>query len=332
LFKIKRSAIPPVIPPTPPTPVFDYVIDIYSDKVVITNPDGSTTQLSSISDLNNWLRNIAGKRIRVNANVEVYDDLILTPNEYWIFGEWIHGNIYLLSGKHTIISFTRLGDYLYGMKTRKIPCYITNYDPQIEDYVDISGSKIYSVYADLGLYGSPDMVLNDITVYILDSFGSYIEYINGDIYIQNCQELNILNSTLRNAYIEADFLRLSNVVSRVGGVWFIKTRLHTAIDETVDPGDAFATLYLRVSGYVDVPANSSATIDLRTINCPTLYRVISIGIRKRSTSGIYNDPLPSGVTYQFDEVNKKLVLTNNTSNSYDIDILYEITTRYIERA
>jgi hypothetical protein len=44
------------IMPKPQTtiPVFDYIVDIYSDKIVITNPDGSTTQLSTIADLNNW--------------------------------------------------------------------------------------------------------------------------------------------------------------------------------------------------------------------------------------------------------------------------------------
>jgi hypothetical protein len=317
LFKIKK----PTIPPTPTIPAFDYIVDIYSDKVVVTNPDGTTTQLSTIADLNNWLRNITGKRIRVNANVDVYDDLVFTPNEYWIFGEWIHGNVYLLSGKHTIISFTRLGDQSYR-------AFVSNYDPQTNTYTDVSGLKLYSIYAELDIHGTSDMVLRDILIYVEQTYVSYIKYIVGDVYMRGGY-INFTGVTLRNAHIDASVLELSNVASSGGtGTWFIKT-LNAFISGAVDASNTgFAALYLRVSALISVGANSSAMINLPAINHPTLlYRVVSVGVRKGTLPGcVYVDPLPSGVTWYFDDVNRRIVINNATTGSYDIDVVCEITT------
>ena len=316
LFKIKK----PTMPPTPSIPAFDYVVDIYSDKVVITNPDGTTTQLSTITELNNWLRSITGKKIRINANVEVYDDIYLSPNEYWIFGEWMHGNIYLLSGKHTIISFTRLGNQMYR-------AFVSNYDPQTNTRTDVSGLKLYSIYAELDIHGTSDMVLRDILIYVEQTYVSYFEYIVGDVYIRG-GNINFTRVTLRNAYIDADYVDLQDVISSdYIGAWVIITRYAVVIRGTVDAKNTLdAMLYLRGSRFIRVGANSSATIDLPTIDSYVVhYKVVFIGVRKGSNP-YYYDPLPSGVTYYFDEVNKKIVITNTTTNSYDIVLTYEITT------
>jgi hypothetical protein len=318
LFKLRK----PTIPPTPPIPVFGYVIDIYSDKVVITNPDGTTTQLSTISDLNNWLSNITGRKIRVNANVEVYDDLILTPNEYWIFGEWIHGNIYLLGGRHTIISFTRLGDdqYLH---------HVSNYDPVASKRTDVSGLKLYSVYADLNIRGTSDMILRNVLIYVEQTYMGNIEYVTGDLYIRGTYA-NIMRSTLHNAYIDADYVYLTDVTGEYKGTWVIIGRNYTEVSGTVDASRTNNTfLYLRRSELRSVAGGSSVAIDL--LNIPPIdwleihYRVLFIGVRKGSNP-YYYDPLPSGVTYQFDEANRKIIINNITPISYNILLTYEVST------
>jgi hypothetical protein len=314
------------VPPAPPValpigvPAFDYIVDIYSDKVVITNPDGTTTQLSTISDLNNWLRNITGKKVRINTHVEIYDDICLSPNEYWIFGEWIHGDVYLLSGKHTIISFTRLGDTSYRG-------YVTNYDPQTRSSTDVSGLKLYSVYADVSIHGRSDMILRDILIHVEMTYQSFIEYIEGDIYMRGGL-INIERSTLHNVYIDADFLSLDNVTSSdYMGTWVMITRYRVFIRGTVNARETLdAWIYLRHSVVWRVEAQSSAGIDLPTIDYYDVhYRVLFIGVRK-GTNPYYYDPLPPGVTYRFDAENRRIIIENTTNTGYDIVLTYEITT------
>jgi hypothetical protein len=316
LFKIKK----PTIPPIPSIPVFDYVIDIYSDKVVVTNPDGTTTQLSTISDLNNWLKNITGKRIRINANVEIYNDIYLSPNEYWIFGEWIHGDIYLTGRNITIVSFTRLGDKSYRG-------FVSNYNPQVRSFVDASGLKLYSVYAELDIHGKADMVLRDILIYVEQTYESFIEYVVGDVYMRG-GHIDITRSTLYNAYIEADYIYLEDVTSSdYMGSWVMITRCATHIRGTVNARNTLdAMIYLRHSVFKTIDANSSIAIDLPTIDWWFVhYRLVFIGARKGSNP-YYYDPLPAGVTYYFDEVNRRIVINNATSNPYNIVLVYEITT------
>jgi len=317
LFKV-RTPPPPYIPVQ--IPFFDYVVDIYSDRVVVTKADGTTIQLSTIADLNNWLGNITDKKIRINVNVEIYDNLMLTPNEYWFFGEWIHGSIHLFSGKYTIISFTRLGDAGYRG-------YVTTYNPQIRDYVDISGSKIYSVYADLDIHGKADMILRDIVICVEMAYESFIEYVDGDIYVRG-GFVNIMRSTLLNAYIEADFISLEDVTSReYTGAWIMISRIWADIRGTVDASNTLvAILYFRNTVLKNIEALSSVTIDLPTINYYSIhYRIVFIGIRKGSNP-YYHDPLPSNITCYFDEANRKIVINNTTENAYNIVLTYEITT------
>jgi hypothetical protein len=309
----------PVAPPVG-VPAFDYVVDIYSDRIVITSPDGATMQLSTIADLNNWLRNITGKRIRINAHVEVYDSIHLSPNEYWIFGEWIHGSIHLCGRNITIVSFTRLGES--GYRT-----YVTNYNPQLNDYVDVSGLKLYSVYADVDIHGKSDMILRDVLIYVEMTHTSFIEYIEGDIYMRGAF-VDVMRSTLHNVHIDADCIDLEDVTSKdYLGTWVMISRRWAPIRGTVDARYTVdAMLHLRNTVFKRVEARSSLVISLPTINWYFVhYRVVFIGVRKGSNP-YYYDPLPSGVTYQFDEVNKSIVINNATDTGYDIVLTYEITT------
>jgi hypothetical protein len=322
----QQLSVAPAPAPAPvpvPTAPFDYTIDIYADKIIVTDAYGNTVAtFSTINDLNNWIKNVSGKRIRINANVEVYDSLILPPNEYWIFGEWIHGNIYLLDGKHTIISFAKIGDAVFGG-------YVTNLDPETLRRTDVSGLKLYSVYADINIRGTVDMVLNGVQIYAMNTLVSDISYVVGDLYIIGHLIL-IEESTLINAYIDANILYLHNVVSGNGrGLWTIISRLGTIIDGTVDARyAAVPILYMRTGDIVTVGARSSASIALpRILGFGIQYNVALIGVMKGSDP-FFVDPLPSGVTYQFDDANNALVINNATDNSYTIIVVYEIATTY----
>jgi hypothetical protein len=322
----QQLSVAPAPAPAPvpvPTVPFDYTIDIYADKIIVNDAYGNTVAtFSTINDLNNWIKNVSRKRIRINANVEVYDNLILPPNEYWIFGEWIHGNIYLLDGKHTIISFAKIGDAVFGG-------HVTNLDPETLRRTDVSGLKLYSVYADIDIHGTVDMVLNDVQIYAMNTLVSDIGYVVGDLYIIGHLIL-IEESTLINAYIDVNILYLLNVVSNnYRGLWTIISRLGAVINGTVDARYAGATvLYMRIGDIVTVNARSSASIALpRILGSGIQYNVALIGVMKGSDP-FFVDPLPSGVTYQFDDVNNALVINNTTDNSYTIIVAYEIATTY----
>jgi len=330
LFKIKPPPITaPPAPPIPPVAAFDYIVDIYSDKVVITDAYGSTIQLSTIADLNNFLSNITGKKIRINANVEVYDDLVFTPNEYWIYGEWLHGNIYLLSGKHIIVSFTGLGDQSTGVQYNQM---LRNVDPQTGSRTNVSGLRLYSVYADADISGTSDMVLTDVLISIEYTYYTYLGYINGDVYIHGSY-MRIENSTLRNAYIDVEYLYLVNITGTNGevGTWVIRSLSGAYIEGSVNVTPVDAVLFLRVKIGININPNTSQTIDLPEILCSVIhYRVAFIGIHKleltpRKVTHVY-DALPSGVTWYFDLSNKKLVITNSTTDAYNLAVELEITT------
>jgi hypothetical protein len=65
--------------------LFDYIVEIYPDKIVVTANDGTKTTLSTIAELNDWLKSVRGKRIVVYSYTEVNDEIVLTGNKYVFF-------------------------------------------------------------------------------------------------------------------------------------------------------------------------------------------------------------------------------------------------------
>jgi hypothetical protein len=308
----------------PALPAFDYIVDIYSDKVVVTDASGNTTQLSTIADLNNWLRNITGKRIRINANVEVYNDIYLSPNEYWVFGGWIHGNIYLTSRDITIVSFTRLGDATYGG-------YVTNRDPQTGGYIDVSGLRLYSVYADVIIYGTSNMVIKGVVIHI--EYSSYVDmqYIEGDIYVHGAI-VGIANSTLRNALIDTGYLSVDNVV---GGDWLGTWMLISHIDTTFKGPITARDLYyvyldLRATISTTLAPGGTAEIQLPSINItsPMKVRVESMVCWEVTAESNIEKPPPPELTYVVDYKNWKLILSNKSTSECRLEGKYKIMAGY----
>jgi hypothetical protein len=294
----------------------------------VTKADGTTIQLADVWDLDDWLTNITGKRIRINANVEVSDDydLILTPNEYWIFGERIEGNLYLLDGKHTIVSFaTRLGN-ARGF------CFVRNYDPDRRTETNVSGLKLFIIGGDVMITGRADMVLKNVSIHIEDTDESDISYIEGDVYACG-RSVNIYNSVIRFLYLDSHYATLDSITNPdYEGIWVIKTHEQVSINNVNSYNVNYVHAIMRHNKLVNVGANSSVTIDLPSIGYRYHhYRVVFIGVRKGSNP-YYYDPLPSGVTYSLDEANRKIVINNTTANAYTILVTYEVATelpRYV---
>jgi hypothetical protein len=78
-----------IIQPTQPQlpQIFDYVINLYTDKIEITDQSGSKTTLNTINELNEWLANITGKNILIWNNGYMTGDFEPTSNRYVVMGK-----------------------------------------------------------------------------------------------------------------------------------------------------------------------------------------------------------------------------------------------------
>jgi hypothetical protein len=308
-------------------PAYDYVIDIYSDKVVITASDGSTTTLNTISDFNNWLNNVKGKKIRINVNTVVANDLVLTQNEYWIFGEWVDANVYVVEPNTTIVSFAPLGSGWEGY-------FVTNMSPDTGEYVDVSGFKLFAVYADVDIEGGPTFSVSNISVHILSSMYTWLVGVSGDVYTV-CNWVYIFGATLRRAYIYANGeLYMENVEGMgYGSAWLIVS-LHETYLYNVVLGDVYEVyMCVRSAIMAPLPENTSQTFDLLSVTATnsegTLYYTVeAFGLWRAADVGPLrlnaNEPPPPGVTYSVDLNARRVTVTNSTSSPLGIVLAYRL--------
>jgi hypothetical protein len=308
-------------------PAYDYVVDIYADKVVITASDGSTTTLNSVDELNSWLKSVRDKRIRINANVVVEQDLVLTSNEYWIFGEWIRANVLVVEPNTAIISFAPLGSGWEGY-------VVANFSPDTGKYVDVSGLRLFAVYADLDIETRGVFTMSNISLYVLSSMQVFLSYLSGDVYAVG-NSIYVFDSALRRAYIYAhDSLWMENIRGMgYGSEWCIvspfETTLHSVALDDVD------IVYMCVKKHImaSLQANTSQTFSLLSVtdtkNSRSLWYTVEAFGQWRSTNiGNLrldaNEPPPSGVTYSIDLSTRSVTITNSTSSLQNIVLVYRL--------
>ena len=310
----------------PVPPAFDYIIDIYSDKIVIIASDGSTTTLNTINDFNSWLKNVRGKKIRINTHVVVTQDLVLTSNEYWVFGDRIDANVYVVEKNITIVSFAPLGN---SYEER----YVQNSDPITRKAIDASGLRLFAIYADLAIdtpYSLPPSIYEPVTIVLLSTTHSELIGITGDVVAQGIY-LTMHYCKLGFTYIDVVEAYLANCVAD-NAVVLLKTR-HDTYLTNVDVSNAINFLSdMRYTWVVDVPAGESASIDLDLLkpNWEYLLYIEQVGEYNEYTApgGLYHlgylSALPSGVSITVDAPTKSIVITNNTTNTVSVFIAYRI--------
>jgi hypothetical protein len=312
-------------PAPAPAPVYDYVIDIYADKVVITASDGTTTTLNTVADLNSWLRNVRDKRIRINANVVVTSDLRLTSNEYWVFGEWINTNVYVAEPNTTIVSFAPLGNAWGGY-------YVSNMSPDTGEYVDASGFKLFAVYADVDIetpYPVPPPTYMPVTIVVLSSGHTKLHGVESDVLVQGYY-LEMVYCRLRNAYIDVIVATLQSCDASGGHVVLI-IREYTSLSQVDFSGAKYFTGEIRFYRTVFVNPGQSVNINVPVLASSMYHYVFveNMGMLYASPlpSGVamyFLAPLPSGVTYSVDAPNKRIVITNSTGESITVIVVYRL--------
>jgi len=323
VIKIPIPSPPPPPPPPPapaPIPIFDYIIDIYADKVVVTDAYGNTVAtLGTVSDLNNWLKNVRGKKIRINVNVVVTNDIELTQNEYWIFGEWINANVYILERNTTIYSWAPMGNAGNWI-------FVSNWDPNIGDYVDASGLRLYAfTYADIDIEGVEGVfTVQNIVIYVACSSTSYVMYASGDVYI-NGGYIWISDSVLRNVYIVAWTVLHFYRTSGDGGNWVLISYSTTYVEQ-VSLSDVLS-VYMNLTHYHDTAVNPNSSVTIGLLKIDTVvpsYYIKTIGSIKVSiqTGTKVLEPLPSGVTWSINLSTAQLTITNDTAEQVNVRVIY----------
>jgi hypothetical protein len=203
------------VSPAPSISMFDYIIDIYSDRIVITGAGGETTELSSIDELNSWFNNNKGKRIRINTHTAVYSDLILTQNEYWVIGKEIFADIVLTEKNISLYMLAPVYPYVYAN-------YITNVDPSTSQMYDISGLNLFATLANIYIVGDPDMTITDINIFVMASKEIYIYYASGNICAPNVISFHSEASVFKLLYVVSlGRVLLYNVSPVEDSYWFI---------------------------------------------------------------------------------------------------------------
>jgi len=315
--------------PTALTLTFDYVVDVYADKIVVTSSDGKVVTLASLDDFNNWLKSVRGKRILIYTHALVAGNIFLTQNEYWIFGEGFDAKIDIAEAmlSHYAIVLTEKSTKLYIYTHTAIP-HVTNANPTTGELYDVSGLRLYAVQGAVSIFGASDMKITDVVVYTARAPFVWLVYVDGDAYILSADEAGLISSTFRNLHVVAiNALVMTEVSAKTGGCWGIASYRYTVLNNMpwsdIFNSVSWLALFLRFEKFdVRVGANSSTSIDF---GIPSLINEVvyveSIGVVSRdpnkSGSFVVN-PLPQGVTYSIDPATKAIIVSNNTSSDVSI--------------
>jgi len=302
-------------------PAYDYVIDIYADKVVITASDGSTTILGSVAELNSWLKGVRDKRIVVYAYTRVGDTIVLTRNTYVFVKGW-YSHIALAE----TVELYFLGDYVDLLDNA----------PE-GTYIDIPSSRVFIVNAGMVvLYSSgSEKTLRNMTVVCIgcklvkmDGFGG------GAVVLSNNVDGGISDSELDVLVVDSwgfgiyrttvtSVLCLRATYADLASVTFAGDYV------AVDVGMPFVRT-LRPSGWADDTA--TITVPLiritagytQTVEMEVNVYVIESGSPVEGVSLRYLAPAGDRVSYSVDPSTATITVKNNTASYIAVFVLVRL--------
>jgi hypothetical protein len=311
------------VAPAPSIAVFDYIIDIYSDRIVITGSDGKTTEISSIDELNNWFKNNKGKKIRINTHTVVSNDLILTQNEYWVIGKEIIADIVLTEKNISLYMLTPV--YPYTNRTVSTN-FITNYDPSTGQMYDVSGLNLFATHANIHIEGNYGMPITDINIFVMTSIEIYIYYASGNLYAPNVIFFYSEESVFKLLYVVSlEYMFLDDVSPVENSYWFIMSLGDTYTEDLQFGYNMHIEVRLRYMIYgIVIGPGASVTFYIERPPLVAGYIYVDfIGASVGPYGGIRAiNPLPPGVTYSFDPSRNTITITNNTSSIVTIDVAF----------
>jgi hypothetical protein len=322
VLKIYTPTAPPSLPPIS-IPGFDYIIDMNSNKIIIADAYSNTVAtLNTINDLNNWLKNVRSKKIRVNVNASVTGALYLVQNEYWMFGKPFEGDIILTDRNIVLYAYTPV----IGSNG------IQNEDPTTYTDYDVSGLRLFTTFAGIYIVSPYDTYMPIDTIYAVKAPWFTVYGLDGDVYVLEGDYVLIEDSMFRNLFTYALYrLYMKNVSAKGGGYWTLASLNSTQMLNVSVANAKRPVLSLRfVQTDIYVPGNSSTSVTLGVpagISDDTVVYIENIGtmVRNSDNTNICTiAPLPSEVTVNLDPATRTVNITNNTAGGITLAIVYTV--------
>jgi hypothetical protein len=305
----------------PAITLFDYVVEIYANKVDVTASNGTTTTLSSVAELNKWLKGVRDKRIAVRSYTRVEDAIVLTRNTY-VFTKGWYSHIALAE----TVELYFFGDYVDWL------------DNQPEGaYVDISGSRLFIMNAgEVHLYGSAGVrpLRNMTAVCTGCSFVFMGGFDGGVVVLSNVVDGIVADSVL--GVLEVDSWGFIVYNTTVASVLCIRATFASLNNVTlagynvkIDVGLLFARK-LKPSG----EAGDTATIAVPPITVASNYIVhatmeVNVYVAQSGSPAArvnlaYLEPAGDRVSYSVDPSTATITVKNNTASDITVFVLVRL--------
>jgi len=307
---------------------FNYVVDLYSNEIEITDQSGSKTTLNSIDDLNDWLGSITDKDILIWNHGDMTGTIELTSNRYVIIGKPTKFKTLLTQSNIDLYYLTPsqfLDQRVFSMWYPNLA--ITNYDIENQNWFPISNVNIFATGASIFIYSDffhTNQALQNIHVTAIDSPYISINGITGGV-ISTAYITIIEGSELTDGLI---------IVSNTTSLYKIKINNYLFIESNnsliyeIDYSQINKP-FIDVQGelaFVNVMPNQTVSDELPIdigISTEQVWEIT--GIYEVIYGSGYNYYLPlsrSEVNVQLDLNNKRLSITNNTSRTMSIVISF----------
>jgi hypothetical protein len=288
--------------------IFDYIVDLYTDRIEVTDTNGSKTTLNSLDDLNNRLINISDKNILIRNHGDITGTLRLTSNRYVIIGE---------PAKFAVI-LTRPNIDLYHLAPNLTDEGITNrYDylgeMTIINIYPIDNSNIFATDTDIHIECLPEGTMQNINITAIGSRNLYVCGINGGLSAvttyANLSRLELTNGLILVAK-KADLIDIG--ISKKAYLYIDRAYALSLYkinpDEFIDgPIDIKTVLYLGI-----LRPGESRTAQLPSL--PINYMLIVTGVYKSILGWTYSPLTESEADVVVDEFNRTISVTNKTVN------------------
>jgi hypothetical protein len=314
----------------PALPVLDYVVEIYANVVVVKSSDGRVTELASVAELNNWLKNVRGKRIAVYSYTSVESAIVLTRNTY-VFAKGRYSYI----GLAETVELYFLGDYVEWIDNEPGGAYTNISGSRL--LIMNAGTVVLREYAEVSQGYAEVKPLENMTVtcigceFVLMSgfsggvvvlsstVGSIVSGSSLDMLVADSWYFIVYRTTVRRVLcIRATFASLNNNT-------FAGYSVHA------DVGMPFAVT-LKPSGQ----AGDTATITVPPLTVTSNYTVyseieVNVYVAQKGSPAErldlkYLEPAGGRVSYTVDPTTATITVKNNTDS--DITVYVRVRLLY----
>jgi hypothetical protein len=314
----------------PALPALDYVVEIYANVVVVKSSDGRVTELASVADLNNWLKNVRGKRIAVYSYTSVESAIVLTRNTY-VFARGRYSYI----GLAEPVELYFLGDYVE---------WIDNEPGGVS--TNISGSRLLIMnagtvhlheYAEVSQGYAERKPLENMTVTCIGCEFVYMSGLSGGVVVLSSTVESIVAGSSLDVLV-ADSWGFIMSGTTVGRVLCLRSTFASLNDVTfagysahADVGMPFAVT-LKPSGQ----AGDTATIAVPPLTVASDYTVyseieVNVYVAQKGSPAVrldltYLEPAGDRVSYTVDPTTATITVKNNTDS--DITVYVRVRLLY----